>query len=66
MLYHIFTTCFNTKGVVTLLKKLIYTVHHAKLPGWKTHKLESRLLGEISEISDVKMIPLSWKKAKRN
>ena len=29
-----------------------------KMPGWMTHKLESRLLGEISTTSDVKMIPL--------
>ena len=36
------------------------------MSGWKTHKLESRLPGEISAISDVKMIPLSWQKAKRN
>ena len=25
---------------------------------WKSHKLESRLLGEISTISDMQMIPL--------
>ena len=25
--------------------------------GWKKHKLESRLLGEISIISDMQMIP---------
>ena len=25
--------------------------------GWKKHKLESRLLGEISVISDMQMIP---------
>ena len=27
-----------------------------KMPGWLTHKLESRLLGEISTISDMQMI----------
>ena len=26
--------------------------------GWMTHKLESRLLGEISTISNMQMIPL--------
>ena len=26
--------------------------------GWKKHKLESRLLGEISTTSDIQMIPL--------
>ena len=33
-----------------------------KMPGWMTHKLESRLLGEISTISDMQMIPLKWQK----
>ena len=28
-----------------------------KMPGWMTHKLESRLSGEISIISDMQMIP---------
>ena len=27
------------------------------MPGWKKHKLESRLLGEISITSDVQMTP---------
>ena len=27
-----------------------------KMPGWLTHKLESRLLGEISTTSDMQMI----------
>ena len=27
-------------------------------PGWVDHKLESRLLGEISTISDIQTIPL--------
>ena len=34
--------------------------------GWKKHKLESRLLGEISTTSDMQMIPPLWQKAKRN
>ena len=29
-----------------------------KVPGWMTHKLKSRLLGEISTTSDVQMTPL--------
>ena len=29
-----------------------------KIPGWMNHKLESRLLGEISTTSDMQMIPL--------
>ena len=29
-----------------------------KGPSWMTHKLELRLLGEISNISDMQMVPL--------
>ena len=29
-----------------------------KMLGWMNHKLESRLPGEISTVSDIKMIPL--------
>ena len=35
-------------------------------PGWKKHKLESRLLGEISITSDMQMTPPLWQKVKRN
>ena len=34
--------------------------------GWKKHKLESRLLVEISVTSDMQMTPPLWKKAKKN
>ena len=37
-----------------------------EMPGWKKHKLESRLLGEISITSDMQMTPPLWQKAKRN
>ena len=37
-----------------------------EMPGWMTHKLESRLLGEISITSDMQMKPPLWEKAKRN
>ena len=33
---------------------------------WKKHKLESRLLGEISITSDMQMTPLLWQKVKRH
>ena len=33
--------------------------------GWKKHKLESRLPGEISITSDIQMIPPLWQKLKR-
>ena len=29
-----------------------------EIPGWMNHKLESRLLGEISTTSNIQMIPL--------
>ena len=34
--------------------------------GWRKHKLESRLLGEISITSDMQMIPPLWQKVKKN
>ena len=34
--------------------------------GWMKHKLESRLLGEISITSDMQMISPLWQKLKRN
>ena len=37
-----------------------------EMPGWMKHKLESRLLGEISITSDIQMIPPLWQKVKRN
>ena len=33
--------------------------------GWMKHKLESRLLGEISLTSDMQMTPPLWQKVKR-
>ena len=33
---------------------------------WINHKLESRLLGEISITSDMQMTPLLWQKVKKN
>ena len=37
-----------------------------EMPGWTKHKLESRLLGEISITSDMQMTPSLWQKANRN
>ena len=34
--------------------------------GWRKHKLESRLLGEISITSDMQMTPPLWQKVKKN
>ena len=33
-----------------------------EMPGWMKHKLELRLLGEISITSDMQMIPPLWQK----
>ena len=35
-----------------------------EMPGWMKHKLESRLLGEISITSDTQMTPPLWQKAR--
>ena len=37
-----------------------------KMLGWIKHKLESRLLEEISISSDMQMTPPLWQKAKKN
>ena len=37
-----------------------------EMPGWMEHKLESRLLGEISITSDMEMTPPLWQKVKKN
>ena len=37
-----------------------------EMPGWMKHKLESRLLREISITSDMQMTPPLWQKAKMN
>ena len=34
--------------------------------GWMKHKLESRLLGEMSITSDMQLMPPLWQKVKRN
>ena len=36
-----------------------------EMPGRMKHKLESRLLGEISITSDIQMIPPLWQKVKK-
>ena len=37
-----------------------------EMPGWMKHKLETRLLGEISITSDTQMTLPLWQKGKRN
>ena len=38
----------------------------SEMPGWMKHKLESRLSGEISIISDMQMTLPLWQKVKGN
>ena len=61
-----------------LRKEYVKTVYHHlayltymqstshEMPGWMKHKLESRLLEEISITSDMQMTPPLWQKVKRN
>ena len=37
-----------------------------EMPGWMKHKLESRLLVEVSITSDSQMIQRLWQKAEKN
>ena len=37
-----------------------------EMPGWMKHKLESRLLGEVSVTSDMQMTPPLWQKVKKS
>ena len=42
----------------------LYAEYTMQMPSWMKHKLESRLPGEISIISDMQMIPPLWQKVK--
>ena len=44
----------------------LYAEYIMRNTGWKKHKLESRLPGEISITSDMQMSPPLWQKVKRN
>ena len=44
----------------------LYAEYIMKNAGWRKHKLESRLLGEISITSDMQMTPPLWQKVKRS
>ena len=48
-------------GYLTYMQSTSY-----EMPGWMKHKLESRLLGEISITSDMQMTTPLWQKTKRN
>ena len=44
----------------------LYSEYIVRNAGWKKHKLESRLPGEISITSNMQMTPSLWQKVKRN
>ena len=51
------------KAVYYHLDYLIYMQSiSCEMLGWMKHKLESRLLGEISITSDMQVTPPSWRK----
>ena len=55
------------KAAYCQLAYLIYMQSTScKLLSWMKHKLESRLLGEISITTDRQMKPHLWQKAKKN
>ena len=65
------TDWFNLKRSTTRLYtvKVSLTYMHSTscgMLGWKEHKLESKLPGEISITSDMQMTPPLWQKAKKN
>ena len=43
-----------------------YAEYIMRNTGWRKHKLESRLLGELSITSDMQMTPPLWQKVKNN
>ena len=45
---------------------LTYMQSTSEMLGWVKHKLESRLLGELSITSDMQMTGPLWQKAKKN
>ena len=53
--------CILSPAYLTYMQSTSY-----EMPGWMKHKLESRLLGEISITSDIQMIPPLWQKLKKN
>ena len=55
------------KAVFCHLAYLTYMLSiSCEMPGWVKHKLEPRLLGEISITSDMQMTPRLWQKVKKN
>ena len=47
------------------VKAVYWQSTSCEMPGWMKHKLESRLPGEISIMSDMQMTSPLWQKAKK-
>ena len=58
--------CTSRLYIVTLAYLTYMQSTSSEILGWMKHKLESRLLGELSIASDMQMTPPLWQKAKRN
>ena len=46
------------KAILPVLLFNLYAEYNRQNAGWMNHKLESRLLGEISKTLDTQMIPI--------
>ena len=64
----IYSTHQIGKGVCQgcILSPCLFNLYAWEMLDWKKHKLESRLLGEISISLNMQMTPPSWQKLKRN
>ena len=49
-----------------ILSPCLFNLYAEYIMGWKKHKLELRLPGEISITSGMQMTPPLWQKVKRN
>ena len=52
-------TIYCNRALLTYMQSTSY-----EMPGWIKHKLESRLMGEISITSDMQMTSRWWQKVK--
>ena len=62
-------TCYTRVIIIVFVMAAVIQLwenKELKTLGWKKHKLESRLPGEISISSDMQMTPPLWQKVKKN
>ena len=64
--YFVVRKNYAVKNNMLCCKKTYMHSTSYEILGWMKHKLESRLLGEISITSDMQMTPPLWQKVKRN